>query len=106
MGFSVEQRHEARTRAQGNCEFEECERPNTGKVNHITGVFEAFLDHKTPSSIRDVTMNSALLCIPHELHHDAQERWQVESLLAERHRGGTIFDRRINSNTRNHRRIK
>jgi hypothetical protein len=86
MAFSVEDKQSVRERAQGGCEFPPgCERPNTNKVNHLTGVFEAFLDNKDKRAIKDPNLNAVMLCEPHEVLHDAQEAFQVQSLLGERH---------------------
>jgi hypothetical protein len=95
MGFSQEDRQTAHKRAGTSCEFPAgCENKNTGKVNHITGVFEAFLDHKDPRAIRDINLNSALLCDTHEATHDAQEAFQVQSLLGERRKSYYATQRR------------
>ena len=103
MGFTPEDRKFAHQRAGDSCEFPAgCSRPNTGKVNHITGVFEAFLDHKTPESIHDVYMNAVLLCNTHEALHDAQEKFQVQSLLGER-RTGVFYARTQRRRHRGHR---
>lgn len=86
-GFTNEAKAFVHKRANSSCEFpgDVCPRPNTGKINHITGVFEARLDFKDRRAISDPTMNAVMLCEPHEATHDAQERFQVESLLGERH---------------------
>ena len=87
-GFTPEQRDWAKNRANGHCEFPAgCERKNTGKVNHITGSFEGRMAGFPRSVIQDVKLNSVLLCEPHEVHHDLQEREHIENILSRRTKG-------------------
>lgn len=84
--FSPSEREVVRTRADGGCEFpgEECLQENTGIVNHLTGVYEARLDNKTPESISDPNLNALMLCSTHSYSHDVQEQYQVECLKYEK----------------------
>src|ERR1035437_1547455 len=84
--FSSEERRVIHAEGGNSCQFpgEVCERPNNGIVHHLTGVFEAWLDHKDPRAVSDPDMNALLLCNPHTYIHDAQERFQVECLKGER----------------------
>ena len=87
-GFTPEQRDWAKNRANGHCEFPAgCERKNTGKVNHITGSFEGRMAGFPKSVIQDVKQNSVLLCEPHEVHHDLQEREHIGDILSRRTKG-------------------
>jgi hypothetical protein len=84
--FTVDERINVRTNAQGKCEFpgEKCERQNTGIVNHLTGCYEARLDEKTKESISDPNLNAIMLCNLHSILHDIQENYQVENLIWEK----------------------
>ncbi len=96
--FSLRDKEYVHKRAGNRCEFpgEACERPNTGIVNHLTGAFEGMLDRRDPIPMQDPDMNAFMLCDVHSALHDAQERFQVSCLKAERwrQRGGTLFERR------------
>lgn len=85
-GFSVDGKINIRARAGGKCEFpgEKCERPNTRIVNHLTGCYEARLAGITKESISDPDLNALMLCKPHSILHDVQEKYQVENLIWQR----------------------
>ena len=89
-GFTNEAKQYARDRGNKHCEFGDgtCPNPNTGRVNHITGAFEGFLDHRNPKDISDPRQNATMECRLHEAVHDAQERFQVQCL-----KGETVFKR-------------
>lgn len=90
-GFTHAQKEFARDRAGGLCEFPAgCDDKNTGQVNHITGSLEGRLAGFPREVIQDVTMNSALLCHPHEIQHDIQEQEHIASIP----RSGVIYEAR------------
>jgi hypothetical protein len=93
--FGSEERRVIHAEGGNSCQFpgEECERPNNGIVHHLTGVFEAWLDHKDPRAVSDPDMNALLLCDPHAYMHDLQEKFQIECLKGERFKQVTIWER-------------
>jgi hypothetical protein len=80
--FPRKQRIEFRKKANKMCQFpgEECGNINDGKVHHLTGVFEARLNHMTPDSISDISLNAIMLCENHAFDHDEQEGLHVLKL--------------------------
>jgi len=83
--FSPDQKINVRQRSGGFCEFPAgCDRPNTAKVNHITGIYEARLDHKDRRAMSNPDLNAIMLCDTHEVQHDSQEEFQIECLLGEK----------------------
>lgn len=78
-GFTPEQRRYARDRANGTCEifYPDCQRPNTGKVNHIIGSYEGQKAGVPKSVVTDVKQNSYLGC---ELHIAWQESYEQRNL--------------------------
>lgn len=95
--FSQEAKREIHAEGGTSCQFpgEVCERPNNRIIHHLTGAFEAWLDHKDPRAVSDPDMNALLLCNPHAYMHDAQERFQVECLKEKRFgRKGVIYERK------------
>jgi hypothetical protein len=97
-GFSLEAKQYARDRANKHCLYGDgsCPRPNTNKVNHLTGCFEAFLKGADKRDISDPRQNAIMECSVHESVHDAQERLIVEQLKGER----VIYERRTRRNYR------
>ncbi len=102
-GFSLEDKQLVRDKANGHCLYGDgsCPNPNTGRVNHITGVFEAFLDRRDKRDISNPLMNATMECTLHEAVHDAQERFQIACLKGEK----VIYQRRYGTQyTKNQRR--
>ena len=109
-GFSLDAKQFARDRAGlglvtgklagGKCEFpgEKCFEKPEPFVAHLTSCFEARLDNKDKRAVSDVLENGLVQCRKHNAFHDVQERFQIESLLAERYKkkGHTLYERRHN----------
>lgn len=87
-GFSLEAKQYARDRANKTCEFGDgsCPRPNTNRVNHLTGCFEARLLGMNPKDISDPKQNAVMMCSLHEVMHDSIERRHIEKVLFMRRR--------------------
>ena len=98
FNFSIKEKAEFRRKADGRCLYGqgECPQPNTGRVNHITGAFEAYLKGADRRDITDIKQNATMECPSHEAIHDAQERLKVQQLKGER----VIYERRIGENSR------
>jgi hypothetical protein len=89
--FSLEDRQYARDRANGFCEYGGfCPRPNTNRVNHITGIQEAIRIGMRPEDVRDPRQNATMECTLHEWIHDKQEVEHLASLP----RRGVIYERK------------
>lgn len=82
--FNNADKDKVHRRAGANCEFDSCTRPNNRIVHHITGVFEGKLKGVPMSTIENVNLNAIMLCDPHTLMHDKQERYQVDCLIYEK----------------------
>ncbi len=91
--FSIEDKQYVRDRANGHCEYGNgsCLRPNTNRVNHLTGCYEGQLVGMRPEDIANPKMNGTMDCDMHEAVHDAKEKLHVQQLLGER----VIYERRI-----------
>lgn len=98
-GFTQKDKQMVHQRAGKACEFPgfDCPEPNTGQVNHITGVAEGRMSGMPKSVVSDPELNAVMLCDSHELQHDLQENFQVNMLRAEGHPLGV-------QNARHHRR--
>jgi hypothetical protein len=110
-GFSPEDKQYARDRANGHCEWGQgaCDRPNTNRVNHLTGCFQGRVQGTPKEWVSDIRENSAMMCEPHEILHDKEERESIEeSLEFRRNEIGIykhpLYERSYNRNTRHHRR--
>lgn len=75
--FTTNEKSLVRKTFGGNCSFDDCTRPNTGRVNHITGVFEGRLKGVPRNVVNDYTQNATMECKLHEAMHDIQEQEQV-----------------------------
>lgn len=73
--FSLKDRQYARDLANGHCLYGHgsCPRPNTNRVNHITGIQEAMRIGMRPEDVRDPRQNATMECTLHEWIHDLQE---------------------------------
>ncbi len=72
-GFTLETKELARKRANGRCEYSSCDRPNTGRINHLSGILEGKIKGTPKSWIRSLD-NAVLQCELHEAVHDVEER--------------------------------
>lgn len=82
-GFSIKEKQEVRKRASGSCEHSSCPRPNTGRVNHLTGILEGKVKGMPKRWIRDAKENAVMQCEVHEIKHDLAEK---ENIIYERKR--------------------
>ncbi len=86
-GFSLEDKQYARDRGNGHCEINnghDCPRPNTGRVNHLTGCFEGRMLGMSPKDVSDPTQNAVMLCKLHEGMHDIEEQKHIQKILFRR----------------------
>ena len=82
-GFSNEDKQYVRDRANKHCEFGDgdCPRPNTNRVNHLTGCFQGRLQSTPEQWVNNVKENATMQCEPHERLHDVEEQRAIEQLL-------------------------
>ena len=85
-GFSSRDKEYVHERGGRSCEFpgEVCLLDNNRKVNHFEGAYVAFLDHKDKAPMTDRDLNALMLCQKHDDFLEAQQRYQVDCLMAER----------------------
>ena len=91
-GFTHEAKRYVRDRANGHCEVNQgrdCNRPNTNRVNHITGICEAIRIGMRPEDVSNPKLNATMQCEVHERIHDEQERDHLASLPLR-----TIYERK------------